>query len=331
MSSGDQAGRPCPSCKRWIPGGTEFCGFCGQQKEPTLGAVATVPSDATRCTRCNSVLDASQEFCANCGLPTGHQAPPTPPGRASNVSSEYNAWAIASFVVSLGFVISAPLDFEYARATHAKAFISFVPTAVIGLVAVTLGWIALRKFRSSPRPLRGRLLAIVGVRLGASGLVLGLVSSLLLPKSFPGLQVIPGGTPESRVPVIVPWGRTQNVTSTGLGLSTMQVMAVHNPVPLIGPPPYPNNTYFAVTLRLCAGPSGADQSGLPLIFEVRTAQGEQTVPSGIIFHSRYPAVLAVDLQPKQCEIYYDEGRWETSLHPVLDQIWFRLYYFKLTK
>lgn len=178
MSSGYAAGRSCNNSQRWIPGGTEFCSFCGQQKIASPVAEAVAPSDATRCARCNSPLDVSQEFCANCGLATGHAAPPTPGGRASSETEAFNAWAIASFVVALSLAVSALPDYEYGRATHARADISFVPTMAIAFVAAILGLVALRKFRSSPIPLRGRLLAKVGFRLGLIGLILGILATI---------------------------------------------------------------------------------------------------------------------------------------------------------
>lgn len=328
MSSGNQAGRSCPNCHRWIPGGTEFCRFCDSQQQPSSLATTTPPSDERLCARCHSPLDVSQQFCANCGMATGHPAPSMQPSRTS--PEPYNGWAIASLVVSLMLAISAPFDVVYGRATHAKAFISYVPTAVIGLVAVTLGWVALQKFKSSPRPLRGRLAALIGMRLGVAGFVGGLVMTLLLPSFFARIPFMHSVT-TAGTSINVPWGRTENVTSTDLGLSTIQVIAVHSPVQLVGPPPFPNYTYWAVALRICAGPSGAADSDLPVHVEAHTSRGDVLVPSQYLFRSSYPAVLRVELKSNQCEIYYAEGFWQDSQRAVLYQMQLDTFDFNLTK
>jgi hypothetical protein len=241
----------------------------------------------------------------------------------------------------LSLAVSVVPDVEFGRATHARGFISFVPTAAIGLVAAILGWVAFRKFKTSPTPLRGRLQAKIGTRLGLSGFVGGTVMTLLLPSFFASLPFpINNSTgtttaPVSHTPTVVPLGRNENVSSTKSGLSTMQVLALRFPVRPIGPVPYPGFafTYWAVELRVCAGPHGADfpAVALPFFNEVHSPHGDETIYTENDFNMNYPVMNLVDVKPNQCLTGYVESHTTSSAALRPYQIRIGLYYFSLIK
>jgi hypothetical protein len=160
--------------------------------------------------------------------------------------------------------------------------------------------------------------------------------TLLLPSFFASIPFgvnRSGAAIKSIKPIIVPWGHSENVTSIGLGLSTVKVFAVHIPLHLIGPPPYPNNTYWAVGIQVCAGPNGANigQYGIAFYALVHTSHGDETIPSEYDLNSRFKVLTSVNLKPHECEPTYVESREFTSLHPIPMEIQIEQYYFKLTK
>jgi RNA polymerase subunit RPABC4/transcription elongation factor Spt4 len=324
VSSNFSAGAQCPQCHRWIPTGTEFCGFCGTPKNAQSQLLASAPPVVYRtCTHCNAPLDASQDYCANCGWKTGHVDSPVIVNRAPD-TYPYNGWAAASLGVACCYVISVFPDVVFGRLFHAKYGFTLWPTAAIGLAATILGWIALRKFRTSQIPMRGRFAALLGLRLGISGFILGTVMAIAVPAFFTKVQSLqPGGIlPTSSLPstVVVPAGRTENISLLDDGLSNMRVIALHMPLHLIGPPPYPNNVYWAVGVRVCAGPNGSNQSYSPFTYLLHTVEGDMIVSGDFQFNSAYRALPAIDLKPRQCEVGYIEARYEASMHPVPYQV-----------
>ena len=48
----------CPNCKKQIPDGSAFCGYCGRE-------IPKVPL----CTRCGAALRPNDRFCGVCGAP----------------------------------------------------------------------------------------------------------------------------------------------------------------------------------------------------------------------------------------------------------------------